>query len=148
MTKVLNWLMNAGTRVGPYCCAIFALMPCHSFADWQQLDQTENMVLYLDMDDITKITENKKGLKNLVDFFVPQVAEPNGKLITFQSFIREIEVDCETYKQKTLRIIFFERTHASGQEVYRSEINSEWRDNPPTTGSGLLVDLACMPRSI
>lgn len=148
MTKVLNWLMNAGARVGPYCCAIFALMPCHSFADWQQLDQTENMVLYLDMDDITKITENKRGVKNLVDFFIPQVAEPNGKLITFQSFIREIEVDCETYKQKTLRIIFFERTHASGQEVYRSEINSEWRDNPPTTGSGLLVDLACMPRGI
>lgn len=148
MTKALNWLMSPWVRVGPYFCAIFALMPCHSVADWQQLDQTENMVLYLDIDNITKITENKRGVKNLVDFFVPRVAEPNGKLITFQSFIREIEVDCETYKQKTLRIIFFERTHASGQEVYRSEINSEWRDNPPTTGSGLLVDLACMPRGI
>ncbi|MDC1311516.1 hypothetical protein N8Z26_03570 [Burkholderiales bacterium] len=141
-------MTKLAVRIGPYCCAIFALMPCHSVADWQQLDQTENMVLYLDVDDITKISKNKRGVKNLVDFFIPQVAEPNGKLITFQSFIREIEVDCETYKQKTLRIIFFERTQALGAEVYRSEINSEWRDNPPTSGSGILTDLACMPRSI
>lgn len=148
LTEMLNRLTNSWIRIVPYCVLVFVLKPCHSIADWQQLDQTESMVLYLDMDDITKITENKRGVRNLVDFFIPQVAEPNGKQITFQSFVREIEVDCETFKQKTLRIIFFERTHASGQEVYRSEINSEWRDNPPTTGSGLLIDLACMPRSI
>ena len=148
MTEHCSRSTNALAHIAARFFATFALVPFHAIADWQQIDQTESMVIYLDIDGITKISEDKRGVNNLIDFFIPQVAELNGKQITFQSFVREIEVDCRTYKQKTLRIIFFERTHASGQEVYRSEINSEWRDNPPTTGSGLLVDLACMPRSI
>ncbi len=85
MTEHYSRSTNALAHITARFFAIFALFPFHVIADWQQIDQTESMVIYLDIDNITKISEDKRGVKNLIDFFIPQVAEPSGKQITFQS---------------------------------------------------------------
>jgi hypothetical protein len=131
------------------CCGLFlALIPQPGIAEWHQIDHTEHMVVYLDVDNISHTDSTKRSVRNLVDFFIPQVAQPDGHQITFQSFVREIEVDCDTHQQKTLNIIFFERINASGREVFRAEINAAWRINPSTTGNTSLVNLACISSGV
>ena len=119
-----------------------------ALAEWQQLDSNDQMVIYLDIDNIEYIDQDRRKIQNLVDFYLPQVAHPNGSQITFQSFIRNIEVNCGTHRQKTLDIVFYKHTNARGEEVYRSQINADWSEIPRSAGNALLVDLACAPRTI
>ena len=122
-------------------------MPRPGFAEWYKIDQTENMVMYLDVGNVSLIDSTKRGVRNLVDFNIPQVAHPDGKQITFQSFVREIEVDCNTHQQKTLNLVFFERINASGREVFRADINSTWHTTSRKIDGASLIDLICIPNS-
>ena len=131
---------------------IFGFVFCVSWispasSDWVQFDQTENMVVYLDLETVTQSGPDIWIIDNLVDFYLPQVAHPVNESITFQSFVRRIEIDCAKRRQKTLDIVFYERVGAGGSEVFRAEINSTWKPTPPGMGNALLVDMVCHSRT-
>ena len=126
---------------------IFLIVPVTSNADWKQFDQTESMVIYLDLDKLIETENETYIIRNLVDFYLPQTAHPEGLQITFQSLIRYIEINCVTEETKTHRIEFFERVNGQGKMVLESIINSIWRSSQNESESTVFMNLVCGGRS-
>ncbi len=66
------------------CCGLFlALIPQPGIAEWHQIDHTEHMVVYLDVDNISHIDSTKRSVRNLVDFLFPKSRNPMGTKLHF-----------------------------------------------------------------
>lgn len=97
-------------------CGLFWALP--AAAAWEEVDETENAVVYIDREKIYTEGANPKVLQ-LIDM------KKKNKLGA-QSRRLLVEYECKLKKRRTLAFSSFAEPMAQGQVVFRNSVSGNW----------------------
>ena len=97
-------------------CGLFWALP--AAAAWEEVDETENAVVYIDREKIYTEGANPKVLQ-LIDM------KKKNKLGA-QSRRLLVEYECKLKKRRTLAFSSFSEPMAEGQMVFRNSVSGNW----------------------
>jgi hypothetical protein len=97
-------------------CGLFWALP--AAAAWEEVDETENAVVYIDREKIYTEGANPKVLQ-LIDM------KKKNKLGA-QSRRLLVEYECKLKKRRTLAFSSFSEPMAQGQVVFRNSVSGNW----------------------
>ncbi len=97
-------------------CGLFWALP--AAAAWEEVDETENAVVYIDREKIYTEGANPKVLQ-LIDM------KKKNKLGA-QSRRLLVEYECKLKKRRTLAFSSFSEPMAQGQGVFRNSVSGNW----------------------
>jgi hypothetical protein len=125
-----------------YLLALLMLVACSAWADWKQVAEGTDTVLFVDFGSIRK-DGNKLRVWQMTNFSKPRIVLGQEVL----SLRARVEFDCKKEQEKLVSVSLFSQYFATGDLIKLEDKGADWKDIPPDTVGWDVFKSVCKPLS-